>query len=903
MIEILLTKKTNVFEYSVSSSGITTIGDLLRKEDERGYNLDLFEDEKIPITYQIADITEPDVKTSPFSKNFFIPGTKRNQLAMGFPYMISNAKPFKVYNGEIVNGDEWHLPVQEAQIYVEGILAFTGKVELNRASIVVGEINSFEINFLATQLNIFDELENKKMINLEMPNPEITSAADVTAVYGSTGSDATFSVDGHTYNGFTFAMPDWGFQGPTAGSAYTDDGIYNTTGLNNVWRSTSTPVDPANAGLMVGYNLTFYAYIKFLIDKIFDGVDFSYASDFFNSEDFKRILLLSYNSEIAPANTGMKIFGSAPTSSSYWDDQIDNSGVGTILEEKIINLSNSGSIPGASPFNAGEGLMDPFYIWNNSEQLITFKKKGNYRINAKAIVDIRYGWDQVVDAQGSICPGAGGNNNVYPHATYPLLGFNSNVKLVRVRGAIANTESISARPLYQQSLATPSTYSKNGGTHYQWEASLDCFTTSLKFSVNAEAGDQFYFVLETDPTRYLAAPVAAGCDAMPADERKYESAIDIMALDVNKVFHNWEQTLPDISQKQFLSNLIKHYNIYTELTVNSRAIRFEPRDGFYQGGITQDWTVKADVGSMRDITRSDPPLNVYARMKKTSNVLDKEAQNINADELEYGSLKTTLLNGKEEDITIQSEFSSATPDSMKMLEELFGSNQEILSVGAKSGGGILYWHTPNPALFSVDKEGNPELTSQSESYLAYVNFFAPVIAGSAYAYAFYNIPGDPGIVDYLQDGGGIPRSNQICNISNLHPDITSGIDTNFKATSSTNNWSIGRDLPPVFEDLKGNYEEYYSTFFANLNEQRVLALKVRLNPSDIARFSFRNPIYIQFPNGDSSYFIVNKIDYDPTHPGPYNVELLTFNQIFFDYETSNSLPPDQTIPEGPSSPS
>ena len=182
MVELLLKKGTNVYSYFTTTSGVQTIGSLLRVDNEAGYSLDLYESETIPITFQINDVEDPSKKKSPFSKNFQIPGTKRNQLAMGFAYMMSTDEPFRNYRGQVVDGNTWQMQVSEAQIFVNGILAFTGKLELNKVIVDAGEINSFEVNFLATQVNIFDEISDKSMRKLFLPTPVLNSEADITGL-------------------------------------------------------------------------------------------------------------------------------------------------------------------------------------------------------------------------------------------------------------------------------------------------------------------------------------------------------------------------------------------------------------------------------------------------------------------------------------------------------------------------------------------------------------------------------------------------------------------------------------------------------------------------------------------------------------------------------------------------
>ncbi len=901
MVELFLTKKTNVYNYSVTSSGATNIGSLIRSDNEKGFVLDLFENETIPLTYQISDPQNPSIKRVSFSKNFLIPGTKRNSIALDFPYMISTDVAYSVYNGSVVETGttglfEWHLPVQESQLYIDGVLAFSGQLEFIRAIINNGEVNSFEVNFLATQINILDELENKNMRSLAMPSPQITSTTDVYKIFNVTTADTTFNLSGEDYNGWTLAYPDWGFSQPGATASMTDRvAAYATTGETKIFTQSSTPpIHINNCGLAVGYNFTQYAFVKYLLDLIFDGIDYSYESTFFESDAFKKLLLLCYDSSQPPSNTMLKIFGSHPSATTYFNDQF----TGVNCPDPAINLCNNwestGRVPAASPFAPGQDLRDPFEILDAESGVLKFNQDGVYTVRVQALVDIRFGWPMQYGGQGGLCPGGTPNANVYPWVTAPLLGPDSRLYWLNETTGVTITKDISGATMTTTSIATPNTYTKSGTTTYQWESAHDLYTVPLDYTFNAKAGDIWKLYLKTDSDNYCNQNVAVGCNAFPISRRKYQAALDILALDVSPMYPNWNQTLPDITQKDFISALIKHFNLFSEVSPNSRIITFEPRDTFYNFGNVQDWTPKLDINSVREIVRSNPPVYVIARMKQTDNSLDKAFQDTTADKLEYGSYKEFLTNGKGQGQDFSSEFASLTPDSVRHLESV--GETDLVQTQATYLGEQWTWNIPNPALFAVNNEGVRELTKQSDMYLAYrPNLVQPRVdtISTVSLYANYFLPGSTGYIGNLVNNSSQPRCDHLWSLSTIGG---TGNDVNFAATRTA--WLSGGDVPPVFTYLQTNYDVYFRNFYDNLNEQKILRAQVRLEPADIARFSFRNPVWITFPNGDGDYFIVNSIAYDPTNNGNSTVELLTFNKEYFNftYEDVNPFAPGPDYP-------
>jgi hypothetical protein len=148
----------------------------------------------------------------------------------------------------------------------------------------------------------------------------------------------------------------------------------------------------------------------------------------------------------------------------------------------------------------------------------------------------------------------------------------------------------------------------------------------------------------------------------------------------------------------------------------------------------------------------------------------------------------------------------------------------------------------------------------------------------------------PPSVSIVGGGGtGATAAQILSTFSTLFPGATSATpatDLGFKPTT-TYLWRYGTLLgsepglqPSAVVNSETLYTKYYEGFYENLNRQRFLKAKFKLTTADIANFSFRNPVFVQFPNGDAAQYIVQSINYDPTTNGPADVLLSTYNPLY-----------------------
>ena len=893
-VQLEVNRVTLVYSYDPLTGAIGATG---AEVNPQQFVLDLYEDESIPISYSVADPADASVRPTPFSKSFLIPATPTNSKAFNFPYMASSERAWYTGRAEIV-GNTYQVYAFYGTITVDGIPVFVGTVDLTNVQISQGEVASYEINFLATEINLFNTYFNNRLLTQQpftigatsggVFGINISDPAEVVLAMGVTGPDTTMTFGAGSYEGFVFAYPDFGwpddgFTGSPGICAGITGPRFNTTEDVKDLYATGTPsYQIRTAPLRAGYNLLPYPFVKYYIDQAFASTPFSYVSDFFNTDMFKSLVLLYLDNSQVPANTFMYRFGTNPD--TFYPDR----SIATPVVLRTITDLGECEVPSTFPVDANERTEDIYNFWDPALEAFVLPNDGTYEIQIQAKAIVRFGWDQLVGGiYGANCPGGAPNANLYPHTTYPLIGPNSVLEIINSVGAVVDTVSISnPTKVGSDVLAVPNTYTKNFTTHYQWEAVYNLWSTPTTFTFSGSKGDTFQLRYAYDAQNYYAAPVAGGCSPFPVADRLYEDAMDLIVEDVKVNTIVWPRTVPPITEKELFQQVIKLFNLYFEITPNSNQITIEPRNEFYDETTVLDWTDKLDVSQIRTLQQFLPPKQVFFKYQDTQNFADIEKQKIdNLYNLNYGSAQVKFINGQ----------------GIQEVNFEAGSTTPYLTWSTSFGGtpwypqfpeGGLYYNIPGLALYPKQDDGLRELSETSNYFFAFVNGLVanPVVYNSQNTRtpASITIASTDG-VDVLTIGGtGATAAQILTTYSELFPGATGSpaVDLGFKPTS-TYMWREGTilasepgNIPSCATNSETLYEGYYEGFYQNLNRQRFLKAKFKLTTQDMANFSFRNPVFIQFPNGSSAQYIVQSIDYDPTTNGPADVVLSIYNPLY-----------------------
>jgi hypothetical protein len=212
----------------------------------------------IKITRSIADIKEPQSRSSDWSKTVTIPGTKINNKLFSHIFEVGNS----------ITGSSQFTPdfnpnkKASAVVLVDGMRQIEGFIRLTE--IVVNDSSDIEYNCTihGQTADLFTSLENAKM------------------------NELNFSEYNHTMN-IANVIDSWDNQIYINGS--TEPFEY---GQGYVWMQ---PLPKHNIDKIDRWRVDDHIpalYAKTVIDKIFDNIGYTYTSDsFFNTDRFKRLVL------------------------------------------------------------------------------------------------------------------------------------------------------------------------------------------------------------------------------------------------------------------------------------------------------------------------------------------------------------------------------------------------------------------------------------------------------------------------------------------------------------------------------------------------------------------------------------------------------------------------------------
>ena len=238
-----------------------------------GQPIALSDDFDVRINKSIADIRNPETRSSDFTRTLTIPGTSENNKVFNFIFDVAN---------DIVGSGQYNPdfnPNKKADcvVLVDGMPQIQGFIRLTDVVSNNGRIE-YQCTIHGESANLFTDLENAKLSDLNFS--EYNHTCNITNIKDSW--DTKIKVNG---SDVSFAY----------GNGYVWTQILPKRGTKN-----------ANINEWKADDHTPALYAKTIVDKIFANRGYKYTSDsFFNSDRFKRLIVPFANNGLSSAASGV----------------------------------------------------------------------------------------------------------------------------------------------------------------------------------------------------------------------------------------------------------------------------------------------------------------------------------------------------------------------------------------------------------------------------------------------------------------------------------------------------------------------------------------------------------------------------------------------------------------------
>jgi hypothetical protein len=831
-----------------------------------GRKLDVFEGFDFSFNYGIADIRNPEKRSTEYSKTIKCPATKNNDELFGHIYDVNISNN---YDANTTNISVNFNPNKkaEARVIADGVEVMAGVVQL-RKIVQKGHAYTYEVVFIGKLLNIFSVLGDKELNGVdENGNPYID-----------------FSDLNHAYN-YANITSSWNF---------TDDYVYPM--LDN---GTSFEYNGSGERIYGVTQFKPFLKLKSVINRIFDFAGFTYTSSFFNSALFERLIIGEVKENLlSDAQADLRNAEVTLTSPDVLDL--------TYLTFSALNGYTHRFDFTTVVYDAGNNIdINQDIYFTSFESVSTVTSVVDYEVtrtkrtffswSAAGGVPITYRYE--------ILPN--GNCDVYNHITGAQLqsDVSTNQTLTTLTGDLdAGVDSNAELQNIIDNCISSQSYRDSVGLAF---TGFDCLYGSMAaplFKHNIRRFDSIQGYVNENSTDFVLFPnMALGATVSQTSYASAESVninqgnylytelfipnvfvttgffggdgvftdviFDEYKMEANGFFRvtaenntllehqdvDFNSIVPIVEMSELFTSVLQMFNLYVEVDPNNeRNLLIETRDTFYSQGGTKDWTYK--LARDRDITLE--PLGVltdreYIYTYSEDGDYYNERYQSNRGHV-YGRARVEIDNdfvqsSKETEIIF-----SPTPlindnPSSRIIGAIYDSDIEDGFKQTDSNVRILQWGGMLPS--------NPQwVFSYSNANQQNIPLLA---AFNTYPYA-----------------------------GHWDNPITPTIDINFGLTYEL--YYQANAFTGTLQVTNANlYNIYHRNYINEVTDKdsKVMTAMFYLEPTDINTLDFRDQIVI-----DNSYWRLNKVmNYNPFKEGLTKVELIKIKEAVTFQKSDRSL--------------
>jgi len=826
-----------------------------------GRRLDVFEGFDFSFNYGVADIRNPEKRSTEYSKTIKCPATKSNDALFGHIYDVNISNNYDA-NTTNINVNFNPNKKAEARVIADGVEVMAGVVQLRKV-IQKGHAYTYEIVFIGKLLNIFSVLGDKKLNDVDDNALPLIDFSDLNHDY--------------TYDNI---VDSW---------AFNEDYVYPMV-------DTATNFEFVASGSRVYRVEDFRPFFKLksLIDRIFAFAGFSYTSSFLNGSVFSRLITGEIKeSTLSDAQVQLR---NAMVNVGGTYDLLDSAYLNTFAEG-YYHIYEYGSIV----YDVGNNFVPAQKIYlSNYQSIVTASSVVDYTVtrtkqtfySITGIDNQRRWWryDILFTGLCNVFERLSGvwtlyaSNESTSQTLYDLTldseqTFN-NTTLSGLILAVTTDESFRdlamntlngffgfdclygnlSAPVFKHRIQE---YNQNG---YSVLSSLDFVlypnmplnssvtqtSTSTVESAHIYNGSNLYTEIvipsELSPNaqerwnELLFENIAEEYSMIPSGyfqiEVENNTLLEQQEMDFNSI-------IPSVGMKELLLSVFQMFNLYVEVDPNNENnLLIETRDDFYKAGGTKDWTYKL----ARDKDIALEPLGVLT---------DREYIYTYSEDGDYYNERYQNNRGHaygRSRIEIDNDFVQST----KEVEVVFSPTPLI---NDNPSNRII------PKIYDADTEEG----------------FKPTEANIRVLYYGGLLPSNP-TWDFvrLQDAPLNQPSNAIWTAQGTYPyaghwdnPLTPTLDINFGLPFELYYQSNG--YTGTLQVTNANlYNLYHRNYINEVTDKdsKVMTALFYLEPTDINTLDFRDQIVI-----DNSYWRLNKVmNYNPFKEGLTKVELIKIKE-------------------------
>lgn len=502
-----------------------------------GQDLDLTDDVAMALTFNIADIREPEKRNAHYSKQIIVPGTAANNKIFSHVWDLG----VSVNSSGDTNYNLGFDPNLKTQVYViyEGSQIFEGILQLNRITQShLGYKHDFEVTLSSNMLDLYVSMGEKTLAELNLSKYDHTyNKSEQQNSWATTIKENGVSVPFTLGNGYVYPMIDYG--------------------MNND----------------VDYDVTHFfpaVYFKTIYDAIIAENGFQVSSSFINSTYFKSLIFPYTGGALKLSGTQILNRTHRAESTSTWLSYSS----GTTTTDGPIAFQND-----STGLNHDDGN-----IYNTSTYKMTVAYSGLYKmtfgidislihypVSSPATTGSKYlGYYELVSYNPS-------TNTTITLASLPIYAspfafqFANTVTVVvpsSVNSGDVSGTGTGAVIAVAQLTQNDQIYCRFRGNFNTSSLYSDAGSTALRLN----AGSYFESVLQNTTIQEGDTVSMTGMLPATIKQRDFISS-------VNRIYNLYYESDKNIINKFFV----------------------EPRNDFYSSGTTQDWTYKLDESKSVEI--------------------------------------------------------------------------------------------------------------------------------------------------------------------------------------------------------------------------------------------------------------------------------------------------------------